>query len=305
MKTILLLISWLMLVECQPHTEAPMYCGETFCIRSILPQQVTKSTPVEDFNIYTISQSQRKYFIYEGDNPRPPGRLLRPIRSSYPAKSVQMFRGEGIVEVRFDQGVRTRPYAIDEIRSVQFLVVWTPCPADQECEIEQFARSIVKPQEERTTRWWFRLKIERANSPCVALAPAGRACHIGQHDKTLSPSRPQPARQADRRYRHRRARGRRSPRRERPCGRLSGAARRIEGRRREGRQTHPRTAKRDCRRGRESSLGPGVRKEISPTGLIAIPLPPISPAETTGGSQADGGISGLENRSPRRVFGAT
>lgn len=143
MKTILLAVAWGIVAGCQSPPLQPRYCGDTFCLNSISADRVTKTTPVDDFNIYKIHYNGREYFIYEGDNPQPPGRYLRSIRSSYPTNTVQMFRGDDMVEVRFDQGPRTRPFAIGEAAGAQFLVAWTPCANDQECKIEEFARLIV------------------------------------------------------------------------------------------------------------------------------------------------------------------
>ena len=143
MKILSFPVAWVILTSCQSPVEQPKFCGETFCLRSVAPEQVTKTTPVEDFNIYKISHQEREYSIYEGDNPQPPGRFVRSIKSSYPANNVRMFRGNGVLEVRFDQGPRTRPFAIGETRQVQFLVLWTRCADDQECGIEDFARLVV------------------------------------------------------------------------------------------------------------------------------------------------------------------
>lgn len=48
---------------------SPKYCGESFCIKS-LNSAVSKRTPVEDFNLYSLTYRDKEFLIYEGNNPK-------------------------------------------------------------------------------------------------------------------------------------------------------------------------------------------------------------------------------------------
>jgi hypothetical protein len=103
---------------------------------------VTKTSPVEDFNLYKLSYDAREYFIYEGNHPHQSGRLERQLRLPFPG-TVRLLRGQGTVEVRFDRGERGAPIAIGENSVPRFIVIWTACPSAQECAIEDVSRLVV------------------------------------------------------------------------------------------------------------------------------------------------------------------
>ena len=51
---------------------SPPYCGESFCLTE-KPTAVSKATPVEDFNLYTVDFAGRRFLIYEGNHPNSDG----------------------------------------------------------------------------------------------------------------------------------------------------------------------------------------------------------------------------------------
>jgi hypothetical protein len=133
---------------CQASEAADIFCGDSFCIRSVNRQDVAKSSPVEDFNIYRVSYRDRVYQIYEGNNPRPPGRLLNVLALELPEYRVALYQDGDIIEARFDRGDVDRPFAIGENPPSQFLVISTRCEDSGHCGIEQIAR-LIRPKGQR------------------------------------------------------------------------------------------------------------------------------------------------------------
>jgi hypothetical protein len=45
------------------------YCGESFCLETVSESDVTKVTPVQDFNRYSLNLSIGRVEVYEGNTP--------------------------------------------------------------------------------------------------------------------------------------------------------------------------------------------------------------------------------------------
>ena len=48
------------------------YCGEAFCLTE-KPTSISKTTPVEDFNLYRVEMAGKHFLIYEGNHPNTQG----------------------------------------------------------------------------------------------------------------------------------------------------------------------------------------------------------------------------------------
>lgn len=54
---------------CLSCSASPPFCGESFCMVE-KPSAVSKTTPVEDFNLYRFTNGGRHFLIYEGNSPQ-------------------------------------------------------------------------------------------------------------------------------------------------------------------------------------------------------------------------------------------
>lgn len=62
----------LVLVSCaekESTKTTSIYCGESFCLRGVAENSVTKTSPVQDFNRYFLSLPIGQVEIYEGNSP--------------------------------------------------------------------------------------------------------------------------------------------------------------------------------------------------------------------------------------------
>ena len=109
------------------------YCGAIFCADHIIPSQVRKSSPAEDFNLYRIQWRDRIFVIYEGNSPQEGTQYIRTVESKF--GSAELGQGRGYVEVRIATRAGGWP---------QFVVVTVPCAAD-DCDIEEFV-SLLRPR---------------------------------------------------------------------------------------------------------------------------------------------------------------
>jgi hypothetical protein len=138
------------LIACQvPAAAAPAYCGESFCINTTQTISVSKTTPVEDFNLYKIEFNKRTYQIYEGNYPQPPGQLVRRIRSEG-SETVDLYRSNGIITLKFDRGRPKNPVVSADERIPRYLMAWTRCPASEECSLPEFW-NLINPSEKLLT----------------------------------------------------------------------------------------------------------------------------------------------------------
>jgi len=134
------------LPACSNAQAAEDFCGESFCLRSISPDQVRRRSPVEDFTLYDVTYRNRHFRIYEGDNPRAPGAFVRTVRTRLPASQARLFRKEGQIEIYVDREAVPGPVPIDApTPPPEFLHIATACRPDEECGIEDFA-SLLQPR---------------------------------------------------------------------------------------------------------------------------------------------------------------
>ena len=73
------------------------YCGEAFCLTEN-PTKVSKTSPVEDFNLYRVELAGKQFLVYEGNRPNTQGdRPFGPIDADQLPKgfaSGQLFGGD-------------------------------------------------------------------------------------------------------------------------------------------------------------------------------------------------------------------
>lgn len=72
MKVGIPLLSLVTLLGCSPEgrvLSTTIYCGESFCLENVATFDVTKVTPIQDFNRYLFSLPIGQVEIYEGNSP--------------------------------------------------------------------------------------------------------------------------------------------------------------------------------------------------------------------------------------------
>jgi hypothetical protein len=90
---------------------------------------LTKTTPVEDFNLYRIRSGNRLFVIYEGSNPRSGEATVGHFRAN--GLDWDLLRATDHVGARTHRG----PWP-------DYVVVTTACPAAEQCPIEEFIGNI-------------------------------------------------------------------------------------------------------------------------------------------------------------------
>jgi len=106
-------------------------CGESFCIRGVAQDRLTKTSPVEDFNLYRVQTDNRLFVIYEGNAPQTDDRVVGRVRIQDAAWEL----------LRATDHVGARTYR-ERLQWPQYLVVTTRCPANEQCPTEGFIRLI-------------------------------------------------------------------------------------------------------------------------------------------------------------------
>lgn len=114
--------------------QTTQYCGEAFCVVGNTTTH-TKSSPIEDFNIYQLVVDGRRVSIYEGNNPRldPAGELIGELISRTWGEPISIMRTQRGMEAKISTG---RPWP-------NYLVVFIRCSADEPCDIRPIANSII------------------------------------------------------------------------------------------------------------------------------------------------------------------
>lgn len=128
----ILLATW----QCSSAT-SHSYCGDSFCIEAQKPIIARKSTPVEDFNLYNVKVEDLTYQIYEGDNPQFHGKSVRRLHADG-RETLEMLRGNGSIALKFDRGEPKNVVLTADERMPRYLMIWTRCPAKEECSIIEF-----------------------------------------------------------------------------------------------------------------------------------------------------------------------
>lgn len=107
------------------------YCGDTFCVRSDTLNSAAKPTPVDDFNLYRMTESGQLFVIYEGNQPQLEGEFVRRVTSGFGIGL--MFRSYQQIEIRYEGPPGRWP---------EYLIISTQCSHTAECGIEAFVRSL-------------------------------------------------------------------------------------------------------------------------------------------------------------------
>lgn len=116
---------------CSPvRPQAEEACGESFCIQGIAAGELSKRSPVEDFNLYRVA-SRSDFVIYEGNAPQEGGQTFDRVVIGDTTWAISR-DGEAIEARLF------RP----NLQWPQYLVVTRPCQPIQRCEIDAFLATI-------------------------------------------------------------------------------------------------------------------------------------------------------------------
>lgn len=114
---------------------ADEYCGEAFCIKGIGKEDVSKSTPVEDFNLYNVEYKGRNYLVYEGNSPADSGVAIENVKSNQGAGDSLLVRDREGLRLTIETGKEPWP---------QYVSVSVHCPHDTEyCGMIEFGNLIV------------------------------------------------------------------------------------------------------------------------------------------------------------------
>jgi hypothetical protein len=110
------------------------HCGESFCFYGPVSRW-TKTTPVEDFNVYSLSIDNRSISIYEGNHPlsRADKIIIERVRSPFSGQPTVISRFNGGVEGRITTGRHPWP---------NYLVVTVRCDGRVPCDVRPFLERI-------------------------------------------------------------------------------------------------------------------------------------------------------------------
>jgi hypothetical protein len=107
-------------------------CAENFCLPAGA-KIVSKSNPVEDFNLYQIDWKGARFGIYEGNHPQRRADVKQPINLPIdPAASIDVQDGRGSIIVSIGK------------HWPAYLDVMGPCKGSAHCLVTDFAHGLRK-----------------------------------------------------------------------------------------------------------------------------------------------------------------
>ena len=114
-----------------PSAPAVEACGESFCVGGLMPGDLSKRTPIEDFNLYRFERNGTRFLIYEGNAPRESGGVVERVRA-----------GRFEWELLRDAETAGARLFREHLRWPQYLVITAECPSGERCGLDELVGDV-------------------------------------------------------------------------------------------------------------------------------------------------------------------